>query len=169
MEKDLAEATATEEKAIKDFEALSAAKTAEIEALTAAIEQKLEAAGQLGVEIVDMQEDLDDTTQTLSENKKFLAELNEGCDTKKKEWDERSKMRTTELLAIADTIKILNDDDALELFKKTLPSPTLLQTQVSGKEMQSAALKALQTAKHGDSRVALIALTLRGGAKSFEK
>ena len=31
------------------------------------------------------------------------------------------KTRTEELLALADTIKMLNDDDALELFKKILP------------------------------------------------
>ena len=50
---------------------------------------------------------------------------------KKAEWAETCKMRGLELVAIADTIKILNDDDALELFKKTLPTPSLLQLQVT--------------------------------------
>ena len=36
------------------------------------------------------------------------------------EWAEVCKMRQEELIAIADTVKILNDDDALELFKKTV-------------------------------------------------
>merc|ERR1719282_808477 len=67
MSKDLGDATATEEKAIKDYEALSLAKTKEIEALTSTIESKLERSGQLGVEIVAMKEDLDDTKGTLSE------------------------------------------------------------------------------------------------------
>ncbi|CAK0885357.1 unnamed protein product [Prorocentrum cordatum] len=116
MGKDLSDLTATEEKAIKDYEALSAAKTAEIEALTSEIESKLEASGELAVEIVNMKEDLDDTAKTLLEDKKFLAELEKGCDTKTAEWEERSKTRTDELLALAETIKILNDDDALELF-----------------------------------------------------
>ena len=31
-------------------------------------------------------------------------------------------MRAMELAALADTIKVLNDDDALDFFKKTLPS-----------------------------------------------
>merc|ERR1719387_3256050 len=147
MSKALADATAAEEQAIKDFEALTEAKTAEINALTEEIEAKLEASGQLAVEIVNMKEDLDDTQKSLLEDKKFLAELNKGCDTKAAEWEERKKTRTDELLALAETIKILNDDDALELFKKTLPAPTLVQMQVTNKEMQAAALKALVNVK----------------------
>jgi chromosome segregation ATPase len=169
MEKDLKDAEASEASAISDFEALMAAKTAEIEALTTAIEQKLEASGELGLEIANMQEDSEDTVKTLAEDKAFLAELNKGCATKKQEQEERTKLRTDELLAIADTIKILNDDDALDLFKKALPSPSLLQLQVNGKEMQRSALKALRTAKGGDGRVALIAMALQRGAKGFDK
>merc|ERR1719356_1786526 len=169
MAKELADATATEETAIKDFEALVSAKTSEIEALTVEIEAKLESSGELGVEIVNMKEDLDDTAKAYAEDKKFLAQLNEGCAKKKAEWEERSKTRTEELLAIADTIKILNDDDALELFKKTLPGPELLQIKVTARDMQASALSTLSSAKTQDPRVALIALTLRGGAKSFDK
>jgi predicted nucleic acid-binding Zn-ribbon protein len=169
MEQELQDATAAEEKSIKDFESLEAAKKAEIDALTAAIEQELEASGQLGVEIVDMKEDIDDTTKSLAEDKKFLAEIEKSCGTKKAEWEERSKLRTQELLAIADTIKILNDDDSLELFKKTLPSPTLIQMKVTSKEMRKAAREALRSVKGGDRRVALIAMMLQGGKPSFEK
>jgi predicted nucleic acid-binding Zn-ribbon protein len=171
IEKDLADITAAEEQAIKDYEALAAAKTKEIEALSEAIESKLERKGQVELQIVAVKEDLDDTTKTLAEDKAFLADLEKSCATKQAEWDERSKTRTEELLALADTIKILNDDDALELFKKTLPSASLLQTAVSSKEVRKQALQAL-SARHGrkrDSRLELIALTLRGGAKDFGK
>ena len=44
----------------------------------------------------------------------LLAELQKSCATKQKEWDARCKSGTEELLALADNIKILNDDDALE-------------------------------------------------------
>jgi len=169
MAQEFADATATEEKAIEDFEALTKAKTAEIEALTVAIEQKLESSGALGVEIVNMEEDIDDTSKALEEDKKFLAELNTGCDTKTAEWEERSKTRADEILAIHETIKILNDDDALELFKKALPAPSLMQVLVTSKEVQRNALHALGSAKAKDSRLALISMTLRGGAKSFDK
>merc|ERR1711937_834396 len=99
MEADLAEAKATEEKAIADYKALVAAKKKEIEAATKAIEEKMTRVGDLGVEVATMINDLEDT-------KKGLEEL------KKKEWAEYKKMMAAELVALADTIKILNDDDA---------------------------------------------------------
>merc|ERR1719203_2491962 len=95
-----------------------------------------------------MANDLEDTEESLAEDKKFLAELEKGCETKSAEWDERCKVRQQELLALADTIKILNDDDALELFKKTLPgaSSSLVQITVTANSMRARALAALQAA-----------------------
>merc|ERR1719217_227874 len=104
-----------------------AAKKKEIEAHSAAIERKLKEVGELGVSIVTMKNELTDSEEALIEDTKFLADLKKNCATKTKEWDEIVKSRAAELVALADTIKILNDDDALELFKKTLPSASLLQ------------------------------------------
>merc|ERR1719492_243646 len=120
MSKSLAEAVAAEEAAIKNFEALVAAKK-EVDTLTASIESKTTKIGELGMAIVQMKSDLSDTEETLLEDKKMLAELEKGCTTKDEEYAARVKTRTEELAALAETIKILNDDDALELFKKTLP------------------------------------------------
>merc|ERR1719478_786209 len=133
MNKDLAEATATEEAAVKAYNELMAAKEKEVNALTKAIEEKMVRLGKLQVEIVEMKEDLDDTGKGLVEDKKFLADLKKNCATKADEHATNMKLRAEELLALADTIKILNDDDALELFKKTLPgsASSLLQLQVS--------------------------------------
>merc|ERR1719247_3033865 len=121
MSKDLAEATAAEQAAISAFEELVAAKTKEINALTAAIETKMTRTGDLSVEIVQMKNDLTDTQEALLEDKAFLKDLEKNCATKSAEWEVIVKTRSEELLALADTIKVLNDDDALELFKKTLP------------------------------------------------
>merc|ERR1711924_141452 len=108
------------------------AKEKEVNALTAAIEEKMVRLGKLQVEIVEMKEDLDDVSKSLLEDKKFLADLKKSCATKADEHAANMKLRSEELLALADTIKILNDDDALELFKKTLPaSASLLQLQES--------------------------------------
>merc|ERR1719236_352938 len=108
------------------------AKTEQVEALTKEIEDKLARIGDDGVRLSEMKEDLEDTKETLAEDKAFLAQLEKDCATKQEEWDIRCKTRTEELLALSDTIKILNDDDALELFKKTLPGASaLLQTKVS--------------------------------------
>merc|ERR1719281_2032695 len=125
--KNLAELVAAEEKAKKVYEALMDAQTKIVNESTKAIEEKLARIAQLGVDIVNMKEDLSDTEKALIEDTKFLADLEKNCDAKAKEWEERVKMRAMELAALADTIKLLNDDDALELFKKTLPNASLLQ------------------------------------------
>jgi len=168
MEKDLADATAAEEAAIKDFKGLVAAKTKEINALTKEVETKTSQIGELGVQLVTQKEDLDDTSKSLVEDEQFLKDLETDCATKDEEWAARQKIRAEEVLAIADTIKILNDDDALELFKKTLPSPSLLQVTATGKALKARALQEL-TKGSGDFRLNLIALALKGKKVSFDK
>jgi len=98
---------------------------------------------------VNMKEDLDDTSASLADDKGFAAELEKSCGTKTAEWEERSKTRSEELVALADTIKVLNDDDALELFKKTLPSASasLLQLQVGKSAQRREALAVLRSAQ----------------------
>merc|ERR1719265_1501054 len=121
MTADAAQDKAAEEAAIKAFDALMAAKTKEVNSLTKALETKMTRVGELAVEIVQMKNDLGDTAEALAEDKKFLADLEKNCATKEAEWETVVKTRNEELLALADTIKVLNDDDSLELFKKTLP------------------------------------------------
>jgi len=115
-----------------------------------------------------MAEDLDDTKKSLAEDKKFLADMDKNCKTKKEEYQVVKKSRAEELVALADTIRILNDDDALDLFKKTLPTPALLQTTVSSQQVRQQALRALKK-KGKDARLDLIALALRGRKVSFDK
>merc|ERR1719410_454410 len=169
MMKELNEITAAEEQAIKDFEVLIAAKEKELNANTGAIETKIERAAEVGLEIVEMEEDLDDSSKTLLEDKKFLSELEKDCGTKEEEWNKRCKIRAEELLAIGDTIKILNDDDALDLFKKTLPSPSLLQTQTTSGAVKTRVWTILKRSR-SDTRVGLIALALRSTSQNvFDK
>jgi len=169
MKADLASATEAEEAAIKAFDGLVAAKTKEINALTKSIETKTARVGELAVKTAEFENDLEDTKEDLAESKKFLADLDVNCENKKKEWAEYQKMQAQELLALADTIKVLNDDDALELFKKTLPSgaSSFLQIQVSDKAQRSTALAHLRESK--DPRVDLLAVALRGGKVGFGK
>ena len=168
MSADLSDATKTEDAAIAAFEELKAAKTKEINALTASIESKTARVGEIGVKVAEMQNDLEDTKEDLAESKKFLADLDVNCANKKKEWAEYQKMQNQELLALADTVKVLNDDDALELFKKTLPSASsFLQVKVTAKAMKEKAAALLRTAK--DPRVDFLELALRGGKQGFDK
>merc|ERR1712087_767895 len=144
----------------------------EIAVLTEAVESKTQLVGELEVSIATMKNDLGDTQASLAADKKFLAELKKSCATKTSEWEERSKTRAEELVALADTIKVLNDDDALDLFKKTLSSPSFVQVQVKSSALRTKALStihgAMATAIPGDRPgLGFIALFLSGkGATS---
>merc|ERR1711957_110123 len=78
------------------------------------------------------------------------------------------KLRSQEVVALADTIKILNDDDALELFKKTLPSSSssFLQIQRSGDSLRREAQSLLEVAQRkvtsNKHRLDFIMLALNG-------
>lgn len=170
----LADITHTEESSVKTFDQLVKAKTAEINALTAKIEETIRRIGDLGVKIVGMRNDLSDAGESLLEDKKFLAELETSCGTKEQEWGVICKLRSEELLALADTIKILNDDDALEMFKKTLPgSASFMQLAETSSQMRARAVAALEVAKSGRSggrqRIDAILLAIRGKKVNFDK
>jgi len=168
MKASLKDAEDGEAAAIQEFEGLVAAKTKEINALTESIETKTARVGEIAVKTAEQENDLEDTKEDLEESKKFLADLEVNCEKKKKEWAEYQKMMQQEMLALADTIKILNDDDALELFKKTLPggASSFLQVQ-STSSQRDRALHFLR--KSTDPRVDLLAVALRGGKPGFGK
>jgi len=174
MAKALEEAETAEAEAIKAYDALMAAKQKEVETLNAQIETKLTRKGELGVELAGGLNELEDTEVSVAEDEKFLAELETGCATKEKEWAEVCKTRQEELVALAETIKILNDDDALELFKKTLPSAaSFLQVTESAQSVRKRALLAITEAANvrpqSQPQLDLIALALKGRTQGFEK
>ena len=114
-----------------------------------------------------------DTTAEMEETQAFVANLAAQCATKKKEWAERSKVRAEEIAAISEAIKILNDDDALELFKKTIPSASssLLQLSSGASTAKARALAVIRKAQKGHKSPALdfIALALNGKKIGFAK
>jgi chromosome segregation ATPase len=169
MSADLASATATEEAAIKSFNDLVAAKKQEIEALTAEVEAKSTRLGELGVSIAHTSNDGGDAADSLADDKKYLADLKVSCATAQDEYDQLVKTRSEELLALADTIKILNDDDALELFKKTIPSAaaSFMQVQVTTATVRARALNILRDAHQPAFN--FIATALHGKKMGMEK
>merc|ERR1719160_1684076 len=120
--KETTEADLAEADAKASFETLMTSKTSEIEAAGKAVETKTARSGEVAVETVQAKADLESTQKAVAEDIDFKANLAKSCATKQKEWDERCKLRSEEIKAISDTIEMLNSDDALELFKKTLPS-----------------------------------------------
>jgi len=119
MEGDLKSAEDSEASAVAGNEELRQAKTDEISAASAAIESKTKRAGELAVEIVQTRDDKEDTDAEIAETEGFLGNLATQCAEKKAQWADRQKMRSEEVAAISQAVKILNADSALDLFKKT--------------------------------------------------
>merc|ERR1719375_2806053 len=174
MRKNLSDGTADETKKVATFKLLLKAKLKEIDALTKLIEAKLKRIGELKVKLVDVKDGLSDEEAALVDNSLMLKNIDKICDAKRAEYELRVKTRSEELLAIADTIKILNDDDALDLFKKTLPSASLVQMPVRQSELRAGALALVQQVRHNGrsshrTDLGFLALALSGKKVSFDK
>mmetsp|Transcript_12822 Transcript_12822/g.24151 ORF Transcript_12822/g.24151 Transcript_12822/m.24151 type:complete len:727 (-) Transcript_12822:41-2221(-) len=173
----LASVESAEEASVKVYEELMAAKEKEIKTLSQQIETKTARVGELSVKIVTLKAELSDEEAALVADQKFLKDLTADCSGKKGEYDERVKVRAEELTAIHETIKILNDDDALDLFKKTLPSASFVQ--LGRRSPAHAAEKALSLLcvlkprlmerRGSASDVRFLEIALTGGKVDFSK
>merc|ERR1719473_557625 len=121
MEADLSKAVADEAAAVKGFADLKASKDSEIAMAAEAIKTKTARSGALAVSVVQTQNDIDDTEDELADGQKFLAGLMKACPEQEKLYAEHEKTREEEISAISDAISVLNDDDALDVFKKAVP------------------------------------------------
>jgi len=174
MSADVKTIVASEDEKVKSYGDLMSSKKKMVETLTKSIETKLKRIGKLGIDIVQMKNDLGESGESLIEDKKFLADLDKNCAEKQKLFDDNVRMRGQELLALQDTIKMLNSDDALELFKKTLPgaSASFMQVKEStDRSLASASLilrEALKSSEHKPS-LDFILLALQGKKAGFGK
>merc|ERR1712194_284285 len=168
MSVDQKDMIAAEKSSVADFEALMAAKKKEVAALTKSIETKMACVGELGVEIATLKNDAEDTAEALEEDKAFAQDMEKNCAEKTGMHEKDQKLRSQEVVALADTIKILNDDDALELFKKTLPSSSssFLQIQRNGDSLRREAQSLLEVAQQkvtsNKHRLDFVMLALNG-------
>merc|ERR1719274_432087 len=177
MEGDLSTAKKDEAAAVSGFEELSAAKAAEIASATSAIESKTKRSGEVAVEVVQTKDDLEDTLAEVKETEAFLGDLGKQCAEKKTDWSERQKTRAEEISAISEAIKVLNDDDALDLFKKAVPS--MLETGIQFLQKSSKSCVALrakgllvslmQTGRAHTTQLSLMAASLKSKSVDFSK
>jgi len=177
MEAELKEAIAAEEKAIAGFADLKASKEKEIEMATEAIETKTQRSGEVAVSAVQTKDSLEDTTDELADVEKLLVQLSTECATKEKEFAEKSAVMAEEVKAISEAISILNDDDALDVFKKARPS-ALLQDQLgflqkanspASKAQKAQALIAAAAKKAKSPQMNLLLYTLNSKLKMSAK
>eukprot|EP00746_Dinoflagellata_sp_MGD_P145360 gnl/MRDRNA2_/MRDRNA2_77995_c0_seq1.p1 gnl/MRDRNA2_/MRDRNA2_77995_c0~~gnl/MRDRNA2_/MRDRNA2_77995_c0_seq1.p1 ORF type:complete len:726 (+),score=262.69 gnl/MRDRNA2_/MRDRNA2_77995_c0_seq1:87-2264(+) len=128
LSRDIAALEKDEAAAVAGFTDMKASKEKEVEFADESIESKKERVGVLAVEIVKAKDAVEDSAAEAAAAKKFAATLEEQCATKKKEWAAICKARADELAGISEAIGILTDDDALDVFKKSLPAASLVQS-----------------------------------------
>jgi len=129
--------------------------------------------------VVQSKNALEDATEEVADTQKFLATLESECATKEKDMAERVKMRTMEIQAISEAIGILNDDDALDTFKKAIPSAALVQTPLVGflqkgdtkasRAHKARAILAMTTARANSVQMKLFLYTAGSKLKSKSK
>merc|ERR1719331_2790005 len=174
MEADLAETESSEAESKTTYETLMTSKKSEIEAAGKAIETKSARLGKWAWFRAWAQGALAKTTDAVAEDTNFKANLKKSCATKQAEWDARQKLRAEEVKAISETIEMLNGDDALELFKKTLPAAAaLIQTSATTRSqmrrVRALVSKAMGSDKAHSVNRRLILTALRSGTGGFEK
>jgi len=161
--------TATEDKATKNFDEVENAKKTEISTLLNTFERKMKLIGEKQVEVVNLKRELSEQGNSIEDDKKMLAEMKKSCAQKAKDWDARKVARQAEQLALQDTIKMLNSDESLDLFRKR--STALLQVS-SNRQKVSEVLALVKAMKSKDSthpELNFLALALSGKKADFTK
>jgi len=165
FENNLSDAQREEKEAAESFAQLKAAKLEELAAgkkqlgdFEASLADTMEKHAQAG-------EDLQSTEDQLDTDQKFLLNLRKRCSETDAEFERRSKSRSEEIAAVADTIAILNSDDSFDAFNKSINSPSLLQVssrrmkvtkQIRARRQAARLLKNVGDKTH-DSKLSLIA------------
>jgi len=166
MKKALEEAVADEAKSVAGYGELKASKEKEVELASEAIEAKTARAGELAVSIAETSDGLEDATKEKAETEKFVATLKAQCGSKEKEWAASQQLRAEEVSAISDAIGILNDDDALDVFKKAIPSALVQNSFLQKGGKKASMLQKVQGLiaagfKFRSPQISLLLFTLR--------
>lgn len=162
FERDLSDAQKSEQKQDAAFREVKAAKEDEIAAGRALV-------AKLDGEIADLRakhaaafSQLEDTQAQLALDRTFLANLKEKCAQTGVEFEARVKDRLVEIVAVADTIKILNEDTSFDNFEKTV-NVALLQTSSrdsESEEMQQRLGRVAQSLRASAAELGLPQLAL---------
>merc|ERR1719337_798726 len=151
----------------KQYEELSATKSAELATLQSTLEKKKETLGEDTKTMTDSSVERDETQAQLADDETFFEETKSACKAKADEWAERSRLRTEELAGINKAIEILTSDEAAATFGRA--TSMLLQTQQrsvaknDGKQAAFHVLKGL-AGKHHSLRMAAMAAMVQTAA-----
>merc|ERR1719421_153593 len=120
----------------KQYEELSATKSAELATLQATLANKKKTLGEDTKTMTDSSVERDETQAQLADDEKFFEETKSACKAKADEWAERSRLRTEELAGVNKAIEILTSDEAAATFGRAT-SMLLQSSKASGSKAPS--------------------------------
>jgi len=166
FEMNLSESQKEELEAQAAYKELKVAKEEEIASGEASLGDKQQQLAAAAEKLANAKDEHEDTTASLSADQKFLMDLKERCSMTDKEWEERQKMRMTEISAVTQAIAILSADGARDVMSRTFnPAAAFVQVKrtVSHSVQRERAQKALLVAaqKIGDPRLAALATSAK--------
>merc|ERR1719463_142531 len=148
----------------KQYEELTATKTAERVTLQATLAKKKETLGEDTKSMTDASVVREETQAQLADDEKFFEETKSACKAKADDWAARSRLRTEELAGVNKAIEILTSDEAAATFGRA--TSMLLQVdrrsvvRSSGKHAAFQAVKSLAH-KHHSLRMAAMAAMIQ--------
>merc|ERR1719463_856451 len=148
----------------KQYEELSATKSAELATLQSTLANKKETLGMDTKTMTDSSVERDETQSQLNDDEVFFEETKSACKAKADEWAERSRLRTEELAVVNKAIEILTSDEAAATFGRA--TSMLLQTEKRAavkndrKHVAFRTLKAI-AGKHHSLRMAAMAAMIQ--------
>jgi len=142
FEQNLANAQEEEKQGKKAYEELKAAKTVEINDAEEQVSAKSESKARTNEQLSTSKEDLEDTRSTVSSDTDFLLDLQERCGSMDHTFEQRRKVRAEETTAVAQTIEILNGEEAHSQLGRTLGLLQLNSVSVSDASSRMEAARA---------------------------
>jgi len=163
---DLEKANADESEQEKAFQALMATKKAEAATLQATLERHtLDKAEKTKTE-AQSQQARDDEQAQLAADEAFFEQTKAGCKSKASNWNERSRLRTEELMGMRKAIEILSSEDAKATFVNA--TTTFLQIKADDPNQKSWKHLMALSQQFQNKKLALMAAQLRSGGH-FDK
>jgi DNA repair exonuclease SbcCD ATPase subunit len=169
----LSEVRIEETKTVSDFDLQMQADTDERAAAAKELKDTTELKAQKMEAIAASSKELTETSATLTDDQNYLKDLTEKCNSKSKEWDQRSQMRQDELTALTTALTIVKEGVATKTTEKTVRlvqnavkvSPHSVVTEDSDDEDDSADEEDLSFVQLSSPREKLS--LVQTGAKKF--
>lgn len=148
----LADARAKEKDSESRFTILMQSKNNEKDQTQGALQKMEEEQGARSLSKEEAQAEVDALSQQVDDDTKYIAQTKTSLAEKKRQWTLRHKLQLGEIAAISKAIEILSNDDARDLFKRSLKSQGYSFWQSSRRE-GSAALSAADSIRRAAGAV----------------